>query len=270
MAARIPPLFVSHGSPLLCLEPHTPAHQFLATALDRVLSESGAPRPRAVVVVSAHWEAATVAVTASPRPPQIYDMYGFPRALYEVLYTPPGEPALARRIVALLQAAGVTAHADAERGLDHGVWSPLTVMLPRADVPVIQVALHRDLDPALHLRIGHALAPLQHEGVLLLASGGAVHNLGTLRMGGGGVAPAEPWAARFDAHLRDVLVGTVGAERERALVQLPQHPDADRAHPTKEHLAPVYVAAGAGGDRPARLLYTGMQYGSLSMAAYAF
>ena len=250
---------------MLYMETTTPAYRFLAGALAAL----GGPRPRAIVVVSAHWEEPTVAVTSGTQPEQIYDFYGFPREMYTFQYRPRGDPALAHRIVAMLQDAGVPARADATRGFDHGTWSPLAIVAPKADIPVVQVALQRDLDPAFHLRVGRALAPLQYDGVLVLCSGGATHNLGALRMGGGAIT-TEPWATRFDNHLRDVLVSKAGTDRDRAIEQLPAHPDVNRAHPTKEHLAPVYVAAGAAGDRPGRVLYSGMELGTLSMAAYAF
>ena len=264
MAARIPPVFISHGSPMLFAETHDPAHRFLADLVRRV----GADRPRAIVVVSAHWEETTVSVTSSTAPPQIYDFYGFPRELYSFVYPARGDPALAQRVVQLLQNQGVGARLDPKRGLDHGTWSPLCVAFPKADVPIVQVALQRDLDPAFHIRVGRALAPLQYEGVLIVGSGGATHNLGAIRFQGGG--SDMPWAARFDAHLRDVLVNKAGPERERAVEQLLSHPDVDKAHPTKEHLAPVYVVVGAGSDHPARPLYEGMVFGSLSLNSYAF
>ena len=266
MATRFPPLFISHGSPMLYMETNKPAYRMLAN----VINSLGPARPRAIVIVSAHWEEPTVAVTSSPQPQQIYDFYGFPSEMYAFTYRPPGDPALAHRIVQMLKDGGVPARADDKRGLDHGAWSPLAILAPKADIPVIQVALQQNLDPAFHLRVGHALAPLQYDGVLLIGSGGATHNLGALRMGMAGGGGVESWAARFDAHLRDVVVNKTGADRERAIEQLLAHPDVNRAHPTKEHLAPVYVVAGASGDRPGRTLHEGMDMGSFSMAAYAF
>jgi len=261
---RFPPLFLSHGSPTLYAEHASPSYRALASLLDTL----GVGRPRAVVVVSAHWEEPTVSITASATPQQIYDFYGFPREYYEFVYPAKGDPALADRVLHMLQDAGVPARLEPERGLDHGTWSPLAIVLPKADVPIIQVSLQRNLDLAFHTRVGRALAPLQDEGVLLVGSGGATHNLGAIFQR----VPYNntSWAARFDTKLRDILVGKAGPEREAALAQLLQDPDADLAHPTKEHLAPVYFAIGAGWERPARQLHANMIMGSLSMAMYAF
>jgi 4,5-DOPA dioxygenase extradiol len=257
---RAPVLFVSHGAPTVALETGG-----LQEALLRFARELG--RPRAIVVVSAHWTSSPrdVGVTAAPWHKLVHDFYGFPRTLYDVEWPAPGAPDLAARVVALLGAAGLRATLDPGRGLDHGAWVPLRLGWPEADVPVVQVALP-ETEPATLLRMGAALAPLRDEGVLLVLSGGVVHNLGAVRFGPDAAEP-DPWAIAFDGWVRD-RVDALDAEglarwREDA-------PEPERAHPTAEHLGPLIVAVGARlpGDR-VEPVYEGIRYGNLSMRSFA-
>ncbi|MFQ5774951.1 MAG: DODA-type extradiol aromatic ring-opening family dioxygenase [Kiloniellaceae bacterium] len=254
----LPSLFVSHGPPTMVLD-DIPVRGFLAR-LGREL-----PRPRAVLCASAHWFAERPTVSLAERPETIHDFYGFDRALYEIRYPAPGEPDLARRAAALLEAAGIDCALDPARGLDHGAWEPLMLMYPQADVPVVQLSLQRGADVAAHLRIGRALAPLRREDVLVLASGTAVHNLAQWRADS---LTTPAWAIAFE----DWLVDAVTAGDDEAVANYQRRaPDAALAHPTEDHFLPLPVAMGAGGpDGSARVLHRGFSYGSLSMAAFAF
>jgi 4,5-DOPA dioxygenase extradiol len=253
----MPTLFISHGAPSLALEP-APARDFLAGLASQL------PRPSAIVVASAHWETPAPAVDRSSAPATIHDFSGFPPALYAMTYPAPGSPALSERIAGLLAAAGLACQ-RVERGLDHGAWSPLTLIYPHADVPVLELALQPALGPAHHLALGRALAALPGEGVLVLGSGGATHNLGALRWGGG---PTPAWASQFDDWLADAAVRGDG----EALVDYQRRaPQARQNHPTAEHYLPILVALGAAGaGARGRALHRSFTYGSLSMAAYAF
>ncbi len=260
---RLPSLFISHGAPDLLLS-DAPARVFLERLIDDL-----AVRPRAIVVASAHWETPGVEVSGAPWPATIHDFAGFPQDLYAVRYPAPGAPALAVRIAGLLQQAGMTCEIRRERGLDHGAWVPLALMAPSADIPVLQVSLQTHQGPGHHLRLGAALAPLRGDGVLIIGSGSLTHDLSsffTHRFAPD--APAPDWVQAFadwvDAALRDGDAAQLADYRRRA-------PFAARNHPTEEHLAPLFVALGAAGDRPPiRRLHTSTTYGVLRMDAYAF
>ena len=185
----LPTLFISHGSPMLALQPGAsgPALQRLAAEL---------PRPKAIVVVSAHWESQELLVSGSATPETLHDFGGFPAELFAVQYPAPGDPQLARDIVELLHADGLSARIDDRRPLDHGTWVPLSLMYPAADIPVVQVSLPSRMGPALQTRVGHALAGLREHGVLLIGSGSITHNLGELDWHAGPES-IEPWARAF-------------------------------------------------------------------------
>ena len=259
-----PALFVSHGSPMIALD-DTPATRFLRSLGARI--EAACGRPQAVLCVSAHWETAAPAVAGSPRPETIHDFYGFPPELYALRYPAPGAPGLARRAATLVQAAGLPCAIDPDWGLDHGAWIPLSMMWPAADIPVVQLAIQQSLGPAHHLRLGQALAPLRREGVLVLGSGGAVHNIrdALTRAARGDTAPPD-WAEAFVAWLDTALM----QEREDDLVDYRRRaPAAALAHPRDEHLLPLFVALGAG-SRPARRLHASFDLASMAMAAWGF
>jgi len=256
----LPALFISHGAPTLPLE-DVPARQFLSGLGTRI------GRPAAVLAVSAHWETDAPRVSAAGRPETIHDFYGFPDALYRISYPAPGAPELAARVVERLDEAGIPATTDPARGLDHGAWVPLMLMYPEAAVPVTQLSIQPELGPAHHLAIGRALAPLRAEGVLVLASGSAVHNLRDLAWGAKGGRPVE-WARQFDAWLADRIER--GA-MEELLDYRRRAPHAVRAHPRDEHLLPLFTAMGAGGpDVSGRRIHESFTLGSLSMAAFSF
>lgn len=198
--------------------------------------------PTALVVISAHWEEARPTVTSAATPPLLFDYYGFPPHTYELTWPAPGSPALAQRVQGLLGAAGIETAADPGRGYDHGVFVPLKLSFPRADVPTVALSLRRGLDPAEHLAIGRALAPLRDEGVLLVGSGMSYHNMRRF-MSPVAAAPSR----RFDDWLAET-VALAEAERSERLTRWTTAPDARECHPREEHLLPLMVVAGAAGS----------------------
>jgi 4,5-DOPA dioxygenase extradiol len=257
--SALPAIFVSHGSPTLPLD-DVPARAFL-----KGLGAS-LPRPKAILVASAHWETKAPAVSLAKTPATVHDFYGFPEPLYALSYPAPGAPDIAAKAVALLAAAGFAAEGDPAQGLDHGAWVPLMLAWPDADIPVAQVAIQPQLGPAHHVALGRALAPLRDEGVLIVGSGGMVHNLRSLAWGGTGPTPV--WAKEFD----DWFAERLAAGDEDALVDYRvRAPHAAMAHPRDEHLIPLYVAYGAGGKgASATRLHGSFTHGALSLAAYSF
>lgn len=199
-------------------------------------------RPKAILVVSGHWEADAFTVQTGERPPLLFDYYGFPEHTYRLTFDAPGSPALAGRVRELLGAGGFPTAEDPERGYDHGVFVPLKLVTPEADIPVVQLSLRADLDPEAHLAAGRALAPLRDEGVLIVGSGMSWHNMR-------GFTPAfTAKSAAFDAWLAEAVADP--ARREAALAAWDQGPFAREAHPREEHLAPLFVAAGAAPGEP--------------------
>ena len=256
----LPSLFLSHGAPTLPLS-DTPARTFL--------SQLGATleRPKAILVVSAHWETAQPTVNAVERNDTIHDFGGFPRALYDMRYPAPGSPSVAARVVELLGAAGLATKTDTKRGLDHGAWVPLILMYPQADIPVLQLSVQPHLGPEHHLRVGRALAALRDEGVLIIGSGSFTHDLSEFR-GHALNDPAPAWVNSFADWFHDALI----ADKTAALLDYRrQAPYATKNHPTEEHLLPLYVALGAAGEgAQAERLHTSSTYSVLRMDVYAF
>jgi aromatic ring-opening dioxygenase catalytic subunit (LigB family) len=206
-------------------------------------------KPLAILVISAHWEAATFAVSANPNPPMIYDYGGFPEHTYHVHYRAPGSPALARRVQALLQQGGLSAELEAQRGFDHGTFSILEPLYPEADIPVVQLSIKADFDPSTHIIAGRLLAPLRDEGVLVIGSGSSYHNV--RRFDPGAAMPSR----EFDAWLHDTLVKASPAERCQQLINWAEAPAARFAHPREEHLLPLMVAMGAAQDELGMCIY---------------
>ncbi|EXF92627.1 catalytic LigB subunit of aromatic ring-opening dioxygenase [Pseudomonas fluorescens HK44] len=252
-----PSLFISHGSPMLALEPGASG-----PALARLASEL--PKPKAIVIVSAHWESQDLRVGSAEQPETWHDFGGFPAALFAVQYPAPGQPELAAQVAGLLDADGLPAQLDSQRPLDHGVWVPLSLMYPRADIPVVQVSLPSRLGPALQTRVGRALSSLREQGVLLIGSGSITHNLRELDWHAGPES-VEPWAKAF----RDWMIEKLAANDEVALHDYRQQaPNAVRSHPSDEHLLPLYFARGAGGDFS--IAHEGFTMGALGMDIYRF
>lgn len=257
----LPTLFISHGSPMLAVEPgvHGAAWQRIAAAL---------PRPDAILVVSAHWNTREPALSQAAQPGTLHDFGGFPAALYTLQYPAPGAPTLAAEAARLLADAGIPAVLAPDRGLDHGAWVPLRHMYPEADIPVTQLSVQPARDAAWHAALGRALAPLRARNVLLLASGSLTHNLHDFDFAEFDVERAEPYVKAFQAWMREALqAGAAGPLLDWARLA----PSAARAHPTPEHLLPLFVAWAAAGEQPtvSRPLasYSG---GALAMDCYLF
>ncbi|WP_374045040.1 class III extradiol ring-cleavage dioxygenase [Geobacter sp. AOG2] len=221
-------------------------------------------RPRAIVCISAHWTTRVPAVISTPWPELIYDFGGFPDELYRMTYPAPGDPILAERITLLLENQGIDAGLDKTRGFDHGVWVPLKLMYPEADIPVVELAVQPHLGPAHHAAIGAALSHLREEGVLILASGSATHNLRDFFGRAVGSPPLE-YAREFDDWLSEAVAAN---DRESLLGYMKKGPHAPNNHPTPEHFLPLFVAMGAGDN--GRVLHRAFTYGVISMAAFAW
>lgn len=258
---HLPTLFVPHGAPTFALRPG---------AAGAVMHQAAAmlARPRAIVIVSPHWDTEIVTVGYAEKPETIHDFYGFPEALYELRYPATGCPEAAEEVSNAIRQAGLPVAEDRDRGLDHGAWIPLRLMFPEADVPVIPVSVqsHRGVQGAYAL--GRALAPLAEKGFLIIGSGNVTHNLGDYRI-------ARQNGGQTPDYVRDFpewLAEKIGrGDMEALLDYRRQAPDAVRAHPSDEHLQPLYVALGASGNQPQiERLHTGISDYVLAMDAYAF
>lgn len=252
--SRMPAIYLPHGGgpwPFVELGSFVKAAEVHALAeYLRGLVASLPRRPKALVVVSAHWEAKVPTVMTSPRPPILYDYYGFPPESYAITWPAPGSPELAARVRQLLEAAGIPSAEDGARGFDHGTFIPLKLSFPEADVPTIQLSLEEGLDPARHLAIGRALAPLRDDGVLLVGSGMSYHN-----MRGFNQPQGHADAEVFDAWLQRAATSEPG-DRDAALTGWSAAPLARRVHPREEHLLPLMVMAGAAGADRGRVTYS--------------
>jgi 4,5-DOPA dioxygenase extradiol len=256
---RLPAVFISHGAPTLAIEDVEETQAWARLAAEM-------PRPREILVVSAHWDTAQPQASTTAEPRTIHDFFGFPRELYEERYEPPGAPDLARRVAIRLASAGMECTLDAERGLDHGAWVPLKWMYPAADIPTTQLSVQSRQSPRHHHALGRALVELRDDGVLILGSGGIVHNLRELEWHPRANAEPSAWAREFN----DWIAARVAEGAIDALIDYRRTaPNAARSHPTEEHFDPFFVAMGAGGF-PARRLELGFDLGSLGMDSYVF
>lgn len=236
----------------------------LAASLRQMPQQVGVA-PQAILMISAHWEEHDFSVMSHPRPPMIYDYSGFPEHTYHIRYPAPGSPQVAERVHGLIERAGFVSRFDPERGFDHGMYAPLVVAYPEADVPVVQLSLKRGLDPGEHLAVGRALAPLRDEGILIVGSGLSYHNLRAF-----GAAARVPSKA-FDEWLQRTLLETRPADRAARLIDWEQAPAARQAHPREEHLLPLMVAAGAAGDDPATCVYHEDDFfGGIAVSSFMF
>jgi aromatic ring-opening dioxygenase catalytic subunit (LigB family) len=234
----------------------------------RGLADAIGPRPRAVLVISGHWEADVPTVHAAAEHTLLYDYYGFPEHTYRLAYPVKGAPDVAARTVALLEAAGIPTAVELERGLDHGVFVPFKLIYPDADVPIVQLSLQADLSPSRHLEIGRAIAPLRDEGVLIVGSGMTFHNLGEMR--GGGSDQAVRASVAFDDWLTETVEATDTQARARRLADWAKAPGGRFSHPREEHLLPMMVAAGAAGDDPGMRTYAERLGGGAAQSGYRF
>ena len=262
----LPVFFISHGGgpwPWM-KEQMTGVYDQLEASLKQMPAQVGTT-PQAVLMVSAHWEEPEFTLQSNPHPPMVYDYSGFPPHTYRIQYPAPGAPALAERVRGLLEGAGLAARLDDARGYDHGMYAPLAVAYPNADVPVVQLSLKRGLDPQQHLALGRALAPLRDEGILIVGSGLSYHNLRLF-----GPAGKEPSAA-FDQWLQRTLVDTTPAARAQGLIDWQSAPAARQAHPREEHLLPLMVAVGAAGSDATRRIYHEDDFaGGITVSSYMF
>lgn len=256
---RQPTLFIPHGGgPCFFMNPPPgpPGTWDGMAAYLRGIPATLEARPKAILVISAHWEAPRPTVMTAERPPMLFDYYGFPEETYRLRYPAPGDPALAARVRSLLSDAGIASDVDGARGFDHGVFVPFLLIDPEASIPVLQLSLVDGLDSDTHLAIGGALAPLRDEGVLIVGSGMSYHNLrAMLPVLRGGAPVARDPAARFDAWLVETVEHASPVERAKRLENWLDAPDARDCHPREEHLLPLMVAAGAAGDDPGRHVY---------------
>jgi len=264
--ARLPTYFISHGGgPWPWLKAETPGvYDRLEASLRAMPRELGA-RPRAILAVSGHWEEQEFTVMSGEAPPMVYDYSGFPAHTYSIKYPAPGSPEVARRVVELLGRAGIYARTDPARGFDHGVFAPLYVAYPEAEVPVVQLSILRNYDPEAHLAAGRALAPLREEGVLIVGSGLSYHNL---RRFGPDAAEASK---QFDEWLTEAVGAGPVEERNKKLRAWAGAPSARAAHPREDHLVPLFVAAGAAeGERAVRVYHEDDFFGGISVSSYRF
>ncbi len=265
-ASTIPPIFVSHGSPMTALQPREAGGfmQRLGPAIDAVFG-----RPRAIVAVSAHTLARAPVLLAAARHAALYDFGGFDDHLYTLRYDAPGAPALATEVAGLLRAAGIELQSLPRGGLDHGIWTPLRYMWPAADIPVLPLAWTPDWSPRRLFEFGAALAPLAAQGVLVLGSGSITHNL--QRVFAGGLRDADRAATRESSGFRDWFAERSASGDWQALCDYRHRaPHAVLMHPSDEHLLPFFIAAGAAGPHAALRLHASLTYGELGMDAYAF
>lgn len=262
----LPTLFVPHGAGPCFFMDWEPADTW--ARMERWLRsvpELVGARPKAVLVVSGHWEAPELTLNAQEQPPLLYDYSGFPAHTYQLRYPAPGSPELAARVQAQLRASGQGAELDHNRGLDHGVFIPLKLIYPDADVPVVQLSLMRGLDPAHHLAAGRALASLRREGVLIVGTGMSYHNMQRFRFDD---AALDPDSVRFDEWLAET-VALAAPEREQRLIDWAEAPGGRAAHPREEHLLPLHVAAGAADGDAGRQVFQDRVLGSMQ-SAYIF
>jgi aromatic ring-opening dioxygenase catalytic subunit (LigB family) len=263
---RLPTYFISHGGgPWPWLKEQMPGvYDKLEASLKEIPRELGMA-PKAVLVVSGHWEERDFTVMSSPQPPMIYDYLGFPEFTYRIKYPAKGSPEVARRVQELLRGAGFGAPDDNRRGFDHGTFAPLAAIYPEADVPVLQLSIRRDYDAEAHLAAGRALAPLRDEGVLIVGSGLSYHNL--RRFGAQGESPSR----EFDAWLTEAVCGSTSEERNCKLRDWTNAPSARLAHPGEDHLIPLMVAVGAAeAEAGERVYHEDSFFGALTVSSYRF
>ncbi len=222
-------------------------------------------KPKAILVISAHWEARDFCVSTHPRPPMYYDYYGFPEHTYHVRYDAPGGPDIAQHVKALLDEGGLHCDTDDERGFDHGTFTMMEPMRPQADIPVVQMSLRADFDPAVHIAAGRLLAPLRKEGVLIVGSGMTFHNLSAIGPRG------REQSTAFDSWMRDNLVGASATARAQALNNWVSAPAARFVHPRPDHIMPLHVAAGAAENGECSVHYHEADFfGAVALTSFRF
>ncbi len=263
---RLPTYFISHGGgPWPWIMDMMPGDMTpLKESLESIPRELG-QAPRAILVVSGHWEEREFTVQTNANPPMLYDYGGFPEFTYHIQYPAPGAPDVAARVGQLLEDAGIPAHYDGQRGYDHGVFAPLYVAYPNADVPILQLSLKRGYDPEQHLAAGRAIAPLRDEGILIVGSGLTYHNLRNFGPEAAGISKA------FGDWLTESLVDLPVTERTQRLLRWDQAPSARAAHPAEDHLIPLMVAVGAAESEAGVCFYHESDFmGGVESSSYRF
>jgi aromatic ring-opening dioxygenase catalytic subunit (LigB family) len=261
---RMPTLFISHGGgPWPYVEDLRERFAVTASALEKLPSTLPA-KPKAILVITGHWQEPEFTVSTAARPPMEYDYYGFPEHTYQVQYPASGSPKLARRVLELLSAADIKCAEDVKRGFDHGVFVPMMLMYPQADIPILLLSMKSTYDPLEHIKLGETLAPLRDEGVLIVGSGLTYHNM----RGFGRPASFEP-SVQFEQYLNQAISNPSPKLRNQALAGWEQAPFARLVHPREDHLIPLMVVAGAAGDSIGRRIFTDTVFEVL-MASYRF
>jgi aromatic ring-opening dioxygenase catalytic subunit (LigB family) len=267
MQPRMPTYFLSHGGgPWPWLKDLRPGmYDQLETSLLDVRRELG-EAPKAVLMISGHWEANRFLVSSAAHPPMLYDYGGFPKHTYRIRYDAPGAPALAEQVRDMLDRGGITTGLDPQRGFDHGTFSLMQTLYPEAAMPLVQLALRSDLDPASHVRVGELLAPLRDEGVVIVGSGFSFHDTMAMRTGTGAAS-----SATFDRWLGETLTGASPDERRERVISWTTAPAARAAHPREDHLLPLMVAVGAAGDDIGIRVYHQPDFmGAITASSYRF
>lgn len=264
MSKILPTYFISHGGGPW---PWVPQMREIFVPLEAALKEMVAKldeKPKAILMISGHWEEQNVAIMSAAKPPMVYDYSGFPPETYKITYGAPGAPALAEQTLVLLSSAGIMAHLDNKRGFDHGTFAPMAVMFPEADIPLFQVSMLNSYDPVAHLAIGRALAPLREDGVMIVGSGLSMHNL-RLRNGQG----AAPSAA-FDSWLFETMMSDPSIRRQR-IIEWENAPYARICHEYEDHLVPLFVALGAAeNDKATRIYHNVSSFTGNTVSNYQF
>ena len=266
LSEPLPAYYISHGGgPWPWIKDQMPGvYDRLEASLKEMPREAGAT-PKAILAISGHWEERDFTVMSTARPPMVYDYSGFPEFTFHIQYPAPGAPAVAKRVQELLREAGLAAPADEHRGFDHGVFAPFFVAWPAANVPILQLSIRADYDPEAHLAAGRALAPLRHEGILIVGSGLSYHNLREF-------GPRGANASRlFDAWLTETLCRSVPEQRTRRLIDWEQAPASRLSHPREDHLIPLMVAVGSAEQEPAGYVYHEDTFaGGLTVSSFRF
>jgi aromatic ring-opening dioxygenase catalytic subunit (LigB family) len=265
--SKLPTYFLSHGGgPWPWLKEEMPFYDELERSLQAIPNQIGV-LPKAILVISGHWESFEFSVMANAHPPMLYDYSGFPEKTYQVKYPAPGSPELAAKVQKLIQSAGFSAHLDDKRGFDHGTFAPLYAIYPRANVPVIQLSLRDDYDPEAHFKVGRALAPLREEGVLIVGSGLSFHNMRAFRQPGA----AGPASHQFDEWLQKTLVHSTPEQRLKNLLHWAEAPAARAAHPQEDHLIPLMVVVGAAENERGQMDYHEENFmGGITTSSFSF
>jgi aromatic ring-opening dioxygenase catalytic subunit (LigB family) len=264
MNNKLPTFFISHGGgPWPYIDDMR--QRFAVTAVELAKLPAALPaRPKAILMITGHWEAPQFTVSTSQHPPMEYDYYGFPEHTYQLQYPAPGNPELAKRVRDLLRSSGIKCAEDPERGLDHGVFVPMMLMYPEADIPVVLLSMQTSYDPLEHIKLGEALMPLRDEGILIIGSGLTYHNM----RGFGRPASLEP-SVEFEQYLFEAISNNNPQQRNQALVDWEQAPFARLVHPREDHLIPLMVVAGAAGEDIGQRVFTDTVF-EVVMATYRF